>query len=218
MGQEYRNRLTEWEQLLLRLPEVLSAHVICSSSGEPTEIHVLADQRKSSKSLSRDIQSALSARFSREIDHQIISIAQIEPELLPAANPRAVLEGLTVRTERGAVEVEVHLSRGARSGIGVRRARSCARNRRRCLAEAALEAAEQCSSGGPKAPRFELVALELLESAGRRIVLTQVYSLNEQVTLLGSAFAEEEEDTAVVRSILHAINRKLEADGGVSKH
>ena len=64
---------TLWQELICRLEGVQAAQVVFAENGMPCEIHVLAGPEKSSKSLVRDIQSALTAQFGVQVDHRIIS-------------------------------------------------------------------------------------------------------------------------------------------------
>ena len=74
---------TLWQELICRLEGVQAAQVVFAESGMPCEIHVLAGPEKSSKSLVRDIQSALTAQFGVQVDHRIISVAQLSEGLAP---------------------------------------------------------------------------------------------------------------------------------------
>ena len=72
----------DWQALISKLGGVFSAHVVFSEAGEPTEIHVLASNRRNVKSIVRDVQSAISARYNVEVDYHIISVAQVTPDML----------------------------------------------------------------------------------------------------------------------------------------
>lgn len=74
---------TLWQELICRLEGVQAAQVVFAENGMPCEIHVLAGPEKSSKSLVRDIQSALTAQFGVQVDHRIISVAQLSEGLAP---------------------------------------------------------------------------------------------------------------------------------------
>lgn len=66
-----------WPELLCQLSGIYAANVVFSKDDRPEEIHVLASQEKSPKTLTRDIQSAAMAAFGVAVDYRIISIAQI---------------------------------------------------------------------------------------------------------------------------------------------
>ena len=72
----------EWQSLISKLNGVYAAHVVFSDAQEPQEIHVLASSRRNGKSLVRDVQSAITARYGIEVDYRIISVAQIAPSVI----------------------------------------------------------------------------------------------------------------------------------------
>lgn len=83
---------TLWQELICRLEGVQAAQVVFAENGMPCEIHVLAGPEKSSKSLVRDIQSALTAQFGVQVDHRIISVSALR-----GAGPRGALASLPIR-------------------------------------------------------------------------------------------------------------------------
>ena len=77
----------------------------------------------------------------------------------------------------------------------------------RCIAQATLDAVKACTGG---ASFFELASVEVIQSNGRAIVVSQVFCLPENTPLIGCVYAEPDQDAAVAQSVLDAINRKLE--------
>ena len=70
-----RGAVVEIEGTLSRLRGILSARVVRDERGEIQEVHVLADEGRHPKQISRDIESALFSEFGIRIDHRKISIA-----------------------------------------------------------------------------------------------------------------------------------------------
>lgn len=68
---------TEYVEYIGKLPGVLNSKLIFDGE-DITEVHILSDFSRTPKQLVRDIQSLFMARFNRELDHRIISIAQID--------------------------------------------------------------------------------------------------------------------------------------------
>ena len=91
---------TLWQELICRLEGVQAAQVVFAENGMPCEIHVLAGPEKSSKSLVRDIQSALTAQFGVQVDHRIISVAQLSEGLAPRGDFRLAHTGLEIKSAR----------------------------------------------------------------------------------------------------------------------
>ena len=196
---------TLWQELICRLEGVQAAQVVFAETGMPCEIHVLAGPEKSSKSLVRDIQSALTAQFGVQVDHRIISVAQLSEGLAPRGDFRLAHTGLEIKSAGGRVSASVTLARGCDTYTGHGESANTPFARRRCVSEAALAAVNRAAGE----TCFELASVDAVTLAGQGIVVTQVYSLRDGQRLLGSAFLNEDPDNAAVHSVLSAVNRRL---------
>ena len=196
---------TLWQELICRLEGVQAAQVVFAENGMPCEIHVLAGPEKSSKSLVRDIQSALTAQFGVQVDHRIISVAQLSEGLAPRGDFRLAHTGLAIKSAGGRVSASVTLARGCDTYTGHGESANTPFARRRCVSEAALAAVNRAAGE----TCFELASVDAVTLAGQGIVVTQVYSLRDGQRLLGSAFLNEDPDNAAVHSVLSAVNRRL---------
>lgn len=196
---------TLWQELICRLEGVQAAQVVFAENGMPCEIHVLAGPEKSSKSLVRDIQSALTAQFGVQVDHRIISVAQLSEGLVPQGDFRLAHTGLEIKSAGGRVSASVTLARGCDTYTGHGESANTPFARRRCVSEAALAAVNRAAGE----TCFELASVDAVTLAGQGIVVTQVYSLRDGQRLLGSAFLNEDPDNAAVHSVLSAVNRRL---------
>ena len=92
---------TLWQELICRLEGVQAAQVVFAENGMPCEIHVLAGPEKSSKSLVRDIQSDLTAQFGVQVDHRIISVAQLSEGLVPRGDSVLPIRGWRSKARAG---------------------------------------------------------------------------------------------------------------------
>ena len=196
---------TLWQELICRLEGVQAAQVVFAENGMPCEIHVLAGPENSSKSLVRDIQSALTAQFGVQVDHRIISVAQLSEGLVPRGDFRLAHTGLEIKSAGGRVSASVTLARGCDTYTGHGESANTPFARRRCVSEAALAAVNRAAGE----TCFELASVDAVTLAGQGIVVTQVYSLRDGQRLLGSAFLNEDPDNAAVHSVLSAVNRRL---------
>ena len=196
---------TLWQELICRLEGVQAAQVVFAENGMPCEIHVLAGPEKSSKSLVRDIQSALTAQFGVQVDHRIISVAQLSEGLAPRGDFRLAHTGLEIKSAGGRVSASVTLARGCDTYTGHGESANTPFARRRCVSEAALAAVNRAAGE----TCFELASVDAVTLAGQGIVVAQVYSLRDGQRLLGSAFLKEDPDNAAVHSVLSAVNRRL---------
>ena len=196
---------TLWQELICRLEGVQAAQVVFAENGMPCEIHVLAGPEKSSKSLVRDIQSALTAQFGVQVDHRIISVAQLSEGLAPRGDFRLAHTGLEIKSAGGRVSASVTLARGCDTYTGHGESANTPFARRRCVSEAALAAVNRAAGE----TCVELASVDAVTLAGQGIVVAQVYSLRDGQRLLGSAFLNEDPDNAAVHSVLSAVNRRL---------
>ena len=196
---------TLWQELICRLEGVQAAQVVFAENGMPCELHVLAGPEKSSKSLVRDIQSALTAQFGVQVDHRIISVAQLSEGLVPRGDFRLAHTGLEIKSAGGRVSASVTLARGCDTYTGHGESANTPFARRRCVSEAALAAVNRAAGE----TCFELASVDAVTLAGQGIVVAQVYSLRDGQRLLGSAFLNEDPDNAAVHSVLSAVNRRL---------
>ena len=196
---------TLWQELICRLEGVQAAQVVFAENGMPCEIHVLAGPEKSSKSLVRDIQSALTAQFGVQVDHRIISVAQLSEGLAPRGDFRLAHTGLEIKSAGGRVSASVTLARGCDTYTGHGESANTPFARRRCVSEAALAAVNRAAGE----TCFALASVDAVTLAGQGIVVAQVYSLRDGQRLLGSAFLNEDPDNAAVHSVLSAVNRRL---------
>ena len=196
---------TLWQELICRLEGVQAAQVVFAENGMPCEIHVLAGPEKSSKSLVRDIQSALTAQFGVQVDHRIISVAQLSEGLAPRGDFRLAHTGLEIKSAGGRVSASVTLARGCDTYTGHGESANTPFARRRCVSEAALAAVNRAAGE----TCFELASVDAVTLAGQGIVVAQVYSLRDGQRLLGSAFLNEDPDNAAVHSVLSAVHRRL---------
>ncbi len=204
--EEKHGTANDWQALIAKLSGVYSAHVVFSDAQEPTEIHVLASNRRNVKSIVRDVQSAIAAHYDVEVDYHIISVAQVTPGMLACANYRLNYSGISMHTTGKNVEVSVALTRDAERFVGTAIGSAAPFSRMRCIAQATLDAVKTCTGGTAV---FELASTETIHSNGHAIVIAQVFCLPEMTPLVGCVFADPDPDAAVAQSVLDAINRKL---------
>ena len=197
----------DWQSLISKLNGVFASHVVFSEQQEPIEIHVLASNRRNVKSIVRDVQSAISARYGLDVDYHIISVAQVTSNLVTGMGFRLIYSGISMRSSGKEVEVSVVLARDEERFTGTAIGSSIPFSRMRCIAQATLDAVKACTGG---ASFFELASVEVIQSNGRAIVVSQVFCLPENTPLIGCVYAEPDQDAAVAQSVLDAINRKLE--------
>lgn len=200
----------KYSEYIAKLPGVINANVVFSN-GEIEEVHVLADTSRAPKQIVRDIQSLFMAQFQTEVDHRVISIAQIECELAPAAeqNARFIIEGVTVAKRRESSQVEITLSLGGRTFVGKQSSLKDNYDVFRGIAQATLDAialSEDCRR------TYSVLDVKFAEIAGERTAIVCV-SLgtpgNVTCRFSGTAFSQGEDSLSIVKATLDALNRRI---------
>ncbi|MEG2010286.1 MAG: hypothetical protein RR032_07785 [Oscillospiraceae bacterium] len=191
-----------------KLPGVINSNIVMNGE-ELTEIHVLSDVSRSPKQIVRDIQSLFMAKFQKEVDHKIVSIAQIDISVAARSVPRLVIEEICVSKKKGDTQVTVSLSRNGKTFTD---ARSCANDKLeiiRAIAQATLNSASvACESTYV----FSVSDARFIDVPSGRVALVCVAARAESGTInrcSGSAFVEDDDNYAIVKASLAAVNRKI---------
>lgn len=204
---EDKSFIVSLEDLISSLDGVYSAKVVLSKDQTPEEIHLLASDKKSAKTITRDVQSALMAAFGVDIDYRIISIAQIPPKM-SRKEIRLDYSGIETKFIDGNGEVCISLSCDEVRLEG----RSCYIGRQhlaliRAVALATLDSIYKHLTD-PSKSHFELVSAEVTDVAGRSAILLVICDEKSQ-EYLGVSFIKENTEDAVVRAVLNALNRRI---------
>lgn len=223
--------LPELEEAIRRLPGVQAVSVVTGADARPTEVHVLASPNKAAKQIVRDIQSLALVQLDIDLDHRMVSVVQFEdgdlrrPEQASASSleprrdsrndgrdgvrPRPAVESIGVRTRAGVVEVEVQLRGHPHLFVGTASGPSRRAHRPRVVAAAAICALDEMLD-----IRCDLESASVIQVDGTDVALT-VLSLTDhrmgEMLMTGSALVRSDESDAVVRSVLDALNRRLDS-------
>jgi hypothetical protein len=206
-------RLTpELEASLLRLQGVRAVRVVTGPDARPTEVHVLADREKPAKQLVRDVQSLAMAEFDLDIDHRIVSVVQLDDvdgELHTAARARALIGTITVETSGLHAAAAVQLISGEVVVEGRARAPRGPASRPRLIARATLDAVSLLG----QMDAAEVAHATVVHFGGHEVAvcLVQMFGENGEQLVSGSAVVRTDTDDAVARSVLDALNRRLDS-------
>jgi len=168
----------------------------------------------------RDVQSVAMAQFDLDIDHRIVSVVQIPDDSVEVgeshapredasedAMPRPALTSITVTKADGDTVVDVSLAIAGSVFTGHASGPSGSLHRPRIIASATLGALTELL-GIPA----QVESAQILDVANREVALTTLVltipRLGDQV-LCGSALVRGDEEDAVARSVLAAVNRRL---------
>jgi hypothetical protein len=211
--------LPEFEDELKRLPGIIAASVVTGADAVPTEIHVLAEPGKPPKQVVRDVQSFAMLKLGLDIDHRIVSVVQIGADEFVNPNevddegsdtppPRAAIGSIMVRTS--GPEAEALVSLAASGGLifeGRVVGPGLATHRSTLVAQATVKALEHLLGGNA-----EVESSQVVRTGPREVAVTvlsvDVPRLGEQL-VSGSALVRGDENEAIARSVLDALNRRL---------
>lgn len=211
------------EALLRELPSVLGAFVREDINGHPREIHLLVSPGPNVKLLAQDVRDLLEERLGIEIDHRIISIAQLAEDIsdledeasggaLTEAGPaeprlRFVTVVSEVREQR--VRVSARLEAGETALTGEATELDLGTGRSRAASLAVLRAAA-ASTAQPI--RLELQSVSHIKAFDREYVVVSILAGSTAfgrslLNLHGAQPIHHDVETAAALATLKAINR-----------
>jgi len=216
------------ERELCRIPEVRAARIVADDDGHPVEVHILATTGKGAKQLVRDVQSVAIASGGVDFDHRIVSVVQLEDEVVPAAVTKAngntngntivkaptpmdrvVVESVLVAKQDLRATATVTLRRGDEQVVGTADGTVASTARWRIVAEASLNALRLLEPGAAS------VAIEMagVQRIGDRelgiVTLVLVIPPHEELLAGVAPVRGGAEEDAVARAVLDATNRRL---------
>jgi len=210
-----------YRSLLLKLPDVFAANILIDDEETVREVHIVAGLNRNPKLISRDVQSALQAAFGLQVDHRVISIAQLaanpfeaqgQPERAEAGVRIQCME-VSTRIEDRHYHVSVRLRHGEQDFHGEAVCRNTTTQRMHAAVQATLEAVHRFLG---VEDLFTIVATQSTTVGSTVIALTLLeYSYaKEDRLLIGSAQQGEDVAVGFVKSALDAMNRSLSIVAG----
>jgi len=203
---EVRMDVVALQEKISRIDGIEAARVV-AGNGHIDEIHVLARRNKPPKQLVRDVQSLGQALFGIDIDRRIVSVVQLADSVL-ASGSRPALADVAESIDGNRIEVTVTLKWKERLLVGQATGAAATATRWRHIAEATLEAVRQAIHSDVG---LGISSMDITTLGSRRLAISQVVVVTQsgERLLIGSAYVEDDESRAVVRSVLDALNRLL---------
>jgi len=210
-----RAAVADVESTISRLRGVSSTRVAADNRGEIVEVHVVADETRHPKQLSRDIESALFSELGLRIDHRIISIAQVRGTAEAATEVRLKFLSIEYSLDRTSTRARVSVAHGEESFTGAASMPAGAKVRQEELvARATLEAVHEFLRSA--AINGDGVGLELRdftrsENSGSPFFVVSIRVMAErgEQNLIGSALVRDDPWRAAASATLDALNRRL---------
>lgn len=206
--------MAEAIRMLRLLPGIFAVRFLPDQQGEALQaIHVLAHSERNAKQVVRDVQAALSAAYGLDVDHRIISVAQMPVNPLletcaeEAADPpvpaRVQYSGLGYEENASRCTVRVTLQYAGVSYEGEASGGAGVKWKDHLAAQATVDAVNRLLGEAA----YALTCVQRVQTPAALLAVTLV-QCGEKV-LTGAAVMEEGSLHGVVRSTLDAVNRNL---------
>ncbi|NLZ91362.1 MAG: hypothetical protein GX918_05545 [Clostridiales bacterium] len=199
---------TALQELINDVEGVVSSKVKLDDTGNLVEIHALADKSRNAKQIVRDIQSAVTAKFDLEIDHRIISIAQLSCDSVMQKDLRIVFKGMEVASKGLELDVKVMLSHREKDYCGSQKGINTTTSINRTIAQATLKALSDFLNIGGIFVVEDVGTLNIAKTNVVVVAVTCVDKNGEQL-LIGSSMNLGDIKEAVVKATLDAVNRRI---------
>ncbi len=196
------------QKLINAVEGVISSRVRLDDKGNVTEIHCLANKLKNVKQLARDVQSAVSASFAMDIDHRVISIAQLDSDKTDNEQLRFKYEGMEVARKDLNFEVKITLSHRDEVFVGYHKGVNTTSSINRTIAEAALRAVSDAVNSEDMFVVEDVGSLNIANISVINVAVTYLDKFGEQL-LIGAAINTGDIKEAVAKATLDAVNRKI---------
>lgn len=200
----------DWQELLLQLPAVLYAEFIHTPDGNIQELHILADKSRSAKQIARDVQSAMMARFQIELDHRVISIAQITSSGSGSVfRSRLICNKLNISLSKTGTEIQVFLEYEGKEVFASATCTSDKSDRQRAVAEATIQAINIFL----QEKLLSFAEIKTVAMSNQTVILVGVLwqKNNQNDLLVGAVYEKDDLYLSIARSVLDAVNRKISA-------
>jgi len=209
-------------EILSQLPGIFSARLRFEEE-QLVEIHVLASTERNPKQIVRDIQSSLFAAYGIEVDHRIISIAQLPanpftgaqalaPQIetpAPAGDVRLQFSGIDSAQNNGSFQVSIRISCDGQTYTGTAKCRDTLAHRNRAVANATVKAVNTLLGKD----YFSLLEVKQISVWDVTVAVTvleyQEKDSSDPVLLIGAAAQKDNSASDIVRSTLDGLNRSI---------
>lgn len=204
-------KLSECENLIKQIRDVISVNIVLGENKEIEEIHVLAEDVRNAKQLVRDIETLLRVEYDIDLDHKKISVVQLNKDQKFFQGKRLKFSSIAYSQQGSHIEATVELATAKRSCQGKSCGINSRSNRLRLFAEATVQAVSGFLETGSTVILEDVNQFSLGSQKIIAAVLTYVQGPVEE-NLVGTALVKQDDKEAVVRATLSALNRRIPAD------
>lgn len=198
---------SQFQDIINKIDGVINSKVI-SENDEVIEIHVLANNLRSAKQLSRDVESAIVAAFDYRIDRKVISIAQINTDEERDIR-RIRFDGISYNTADTSAECSVKLIYEEKGFAVTKTGIKTSSKRKKLIAEATLNAIENILGKESIFDVHDVVEITRGEISFVNVLVNMMVDENEEY-LIGSALVKNDINEAIAKAALDAVNRRIQ--------
>lgn len=194
------------EKTIEKLDSVISSKIILGGNEEIQEIHVVSNGLRGAKQIVRDIQSVLIATYNIQIDHKIISIAEIQDERLKKVQSRLKLVSISHDNKGQKVAIKVSLDNNSHVFENATMGINTSRNIDRMLVDVTLKTVEDAYG---YEDTFILEDIKLVNVSMDKVIIVVITCIKDGYIkrLCGSSLIKLDYKEAVVKATLDALNR-----------
>ena len=135
--------IREIEDLIKNLKSVINCRIVLNENDIIKEVHIIANESRSAKQVSRDVQSILAIVYGMEIDYKKISIAQVKDTTRNDNDRRLRIKSVERTSMQSKYNVKVTLEKDQEIYVGESTGMNNATLCLRLTGEAAVLAIEQ---------------------------------------------------------------------------
>lgn len=201
--------IREIEDLIKNLKSVINCRILLNENDNIKEVHIVANESRSPKQISRDIQSILAAVYGMEVDYKKISIAQVKDTNSSKIERRIKIKSIEKTSRHSKYYVKVTLEKDQDEFIGESQGMNNATLCMRLTGEAAVMAVERFmqEENIMSLDDIKIVSIANIQTV---VVALTVYSEDKSVEFCGSAILSHDPFDCVVRAVMDAINPLIE--------
>ena len=201
--------ISEMEKMIDQLSGVISNKIIQDDQGEIAEIHILADKSRNPKQISRDVQSALTAKFNISIDYKVISVAEIESDGIHKSFGGIKLKSLSYDLEGINGKARVILEKDGISYEGEYGGIHSGNFLKMAFINATIDALNKYTG---KENVFMVEDYKVIGLAERRVLVVAIAFINakHRDLYIGNAVLNDETGAECVNGVLDAVNGILD--------
>lgn len=201
--------IREIEDLIKNLKSVINCRILLNDNDSIKEVHIVANESRSAKQISRDIQSILATVYGMEMDYKKISIAQVKDTPQTHDDRCLRIKSIERTSMQSKYFVKVTLEKDQEIFVGESTGMNNATLCLRLTGEAAVLAIEQFlqEENIMSLDDIKIVNIANIQTV---VVALTVYSEDQSVEFCGSAILNHDSFDCVVRSVMDAINPLIE--------